>query len=214
MFSSNIMYNYIFKIIIIGDAGVGKSNILLQFIEKEFQKIHDMTLGVEFGSKVISADGKKYKLQIWDTAGQEAFRSITRSYYRGSIGCLLVYDVSQKSTFDNVKTWYDDIKQYAPSNIVVTLIGNKSDLKDREVSAQEGQQFADKYNIGFFETSALTGSHVNDTFIDMSIRIQKEIDEGKIVISTGANGAVRLGNTKESKINLSLSNPVNGSCSC
>ena len=158
MFLSNPVYNYIFKIIIIGDPGVGKSNLLLQFTEREFQKVHDMTLGVEFGSKVITANHKKYKLQIWDTAGQEVFKSITRSYYRGSIGCLLVYDVTNRDSFDNIKNWYDDIKQYAPSNIIVTLIGNKIDLVDlskREVSFQEGKEFAEKNKIGFFEKLVL-----------------------------------------------------------
>jgi Ras-related protein Rab-2A len=211
---SNSFYNYIFKIIIIGDPGVGKSNILLQFTEKEFQKIHDMTLGVEFGSKIISAGGKKYKLQIWDTAGQEAFKSITRSYYRGSIGCLLVYDVTNRTTFENIKNWLDDIKQYAPSNIVVTLIGNKIDLNQRKVTYEEGHEFAEKNKIGFFETSALDGTNINDTFIDISIRIQQSIDCGKIIISTGNNGAVKLGNINPIKIGGIGISSESGSCSC
>lgn len=105
--------------------GVGKSCLLLQFTDKRFQPVHDLTIGVEFGARMITIDGKQIKLQIWDTAGQEAFRSITRSYYRGAAGALLVYDITRRETFSHLTTWLDDARQHSNSNMVIMLIGNK-----------------------------------------------------------------------------------------
>lgn len=106
-------------------AGVGKSCLLLQFTDKRFQPVHDLTIGVEFGARMITIDGKQIKLQIWDTAGQEAFRSITRSYYRGAAGALLVYDITRRETFNHLTTWLEDARQHSNSNMVIMLIGNK-----------------------------------------------------------------------------------------
>lgn len=105
--------------------GVGKSCLLLQFTDKRFQPVHDLTIGVEFGARMITIDGKQIKLQIWDTAGQEAFRSITRSYYRGAAGALLVYDITRRETFNHLTTWLEDARQHSNSNMVIMLIGNK-----------------------------------------------------------------------------------------
>lgn len=105
--------------------GVGKSCLLLQFTDKRFQPVHDLTIGVEFGARMITIDSKQIKLQIWDTAGQEAFRSITRSYYRGAAGALLVYDITRRETFNHLTTWLDDARQHSNSNMVIMLIGNK-----------------------------------------------------------------------------------------
>ena len=124
-------YAYLFKYIIIGDTGVGKSCLLLQFTDKRFQPVHDLTIGVEFGARMITHDQKQIKLQIWDTAGQEAFRSITRSYYRGAAGALLVYDITRRDTFNHLTTWLEDARQHSNSNMVIMLIGNKSDLESR-----------------------------------------------------------------------------------
>uniref|UniRef100_A0AAY5K1M6 RAB2A, member RAS oncogene family n=1 Tax=Esox lucius TaxID=8010 RepID=A0AAY5K1M6_ESOLU len=118
-------YAYLFKYIIIGDTGVGKSCLLLQFTDKRFQPVHDLTIGVEFGARMITIDGKQIKLQIWDTAGQESFRSITRSYYRGAAGALLVYDITRRDTFNHLTTWLEDARQHSNSNMVIMLIGNK-----------------------------------------------------------------------------------------
>ena len=106
-------------------SGVGKSCLLLQFTDKRFQPVHDLTIGVEFGARMITIDGKQIKLQIWDTAGQEAFRSITRSYYRGAAGALLVYDITRRETFNHLTTWLEDARQHSNSNMVIMLIGNK-----------------------------------------------------------------------------------------
>merc|ERR1712093_504912 len=148
-------YAYLFKYIIIGDTGVGKSCLLLQFTDRRFQPIHDLTIGVEFGARMITIDKKQIKLQIWDTAGQESFRSITRSYYRGAAGALLVYDITRRETFNHLANWLEDARQHANPNMTIMLIGNKSDLTHRRaVSREEGEAFAEKYGLVFMETSA------------------------------------------------------------
>lgn len=119
------------RYIIIGDTGVGKSCLLLQFTDKRFQPVHDLTIGVEFGARLVNIDGKQIKLQIWDTAGQESFRSITRSYYRGAAGALLVYDITRRETFDHLASWLEDARQHANPNMTIMLIGNKADLSVR-----------------------------------------------------------------------------------
>ncbi|GAM27307.1 hypothetical protein SAMD00019534_104820 [Acytostelium subglobosum LB1] len=134
------MYAFLFKYIVIGDTGVGKSCLLLQFTDKRFQPVHDLTIGVEFGARMINIDNKPIKLQIWDTAGQESFRSITRSYYRGSAGALLVYDITRRETFDHLTCWLKEARYYANNNMTIILIGNKSDLEQkRAVSYEEGE---------------------------------------------------------------------------
>jgi len=172
-------YAYLFKYIIIGDTGVGKSCLLLQFTDKRFQPVHDLTIGVEFGARMITIDGKQVKLQIWATAGQESFRSITRSYYRGAAGALLVYDITRRDTFNHLTTWLEDAKQHSNSNMVIMLIGNKSDLEaDRVVSVDEGKGLAEEYGVQFFETSALTGSNVESMFTALATTIKRRrIDE-------------------------------------
>jgi len=121
-------YKYLFKYIIVGDTAVGKSCLLLQFTDKRFQAQHDLTIGVEFGSRTITIEQNQVKLQIWDTAGQEKFRSITRSYYRGAAGALLVYDVTRRETFEHVAGWLEDCVKYSSQSIVIMLIGNKVSL--------------------------------------------------------------------------------------
>ena len=122
---------------------MGKSCLLLQFTDKRFQPVHDLTIGVEFGARMVSIDGKQIKLQIWDTAGQESFRSITRSYYRGAAGALLVYDITRRETFEHLASWLEDARQHANPAMTIMLIGNKADLGHRRaVSTEEGEQFA------------------------------------------------------------------------
>jgi Ras-related protein Rab-2A len=124
-------YAYLFKYIIVGDTGVGKSCALLQFTDERFQPVHDLTIGVEFGAKMITIENRQIKLQIWDTAGQESFRSITRSYYRGAASALLMYDITRRETFNHLTRWLEEINKNSNSNIVIMLIGNKSDLEHR-----------------------------------------------------------------------------------
>lgn len=158
-------YDYLFKILIIGDTSVGKSSMLVRFADNSFSGSYISTIGVDFKIKTVNVDNNVVKLQIWDTAGQERFRTITQSYYKGSNGIIVVYDISNKDSFDNIKNWMVDIVKYASQNIQLFLIGNKSDLDtQRQVSVEEGQQFATSRNMIFFETSAKNGLNVTTVF--------------------------------------------------
>uniref|UniRef100_A0A3Q4C0C1 Uncharacterized protein n=1 Tax=Mola mola TaxID=94237 RepID=A0A3Q4C0C1_MOLML len=182
-------YAYLFKYIIIGDT-VGKSCLLLQFTDKRFQPVHDLTI-VEFGARMITIDGKQIKLQIWDTAGQESFRSITRSYYRGAAGALLVYDIT-RDTFNHLTTWLEDARQHSNSNMVIMLIGNKDLESRREVKKEEGEAFAREHGLIFMETSAKTASNVEEAFINTAKEIYEKIQEGVFDINNEANG-IKIG---------------------
>eukprot|EP00730_Choanoeca_flexa_P002471 TRINITY_DN11062_c0_g1_i2.p1 TRINITY_DN11062_c0_g1~~TRINITY_DN11062_c0_g1_i2.p1 ORF type:complete len:220 (+),score=33.70 TRINITY_DN11062_c0_g1_i2:711-1370(+) len=182
-------YSYLFKYIIIGDTGVGKSCLLLQFTDKRFQPVHDLTIGVEFGARMVTIDSKQIKLQIWDTAGQESFRSITRSYYRGAAGALLVYDITRRETFNHLSTWLEDARSHSNPNMVIMLIGNKTDLDSkRAVTRDEGEQFAREHNLLFMETSAKTATHVEEAFIQTAQSIHQKIQEGIFDIKNEMNG--------------------------
>ncbi|KAG6423760.1 hypothetical protein SASPL_114163 [Salvia splendens] len=172
-------YAYLFKYIIIGDTGVGKSCLLLQFTDKRFQPVHDLTIGVEFGARMITIESKPIKLQIWDTAGQESFRSITRSYYRGAAGALLVYDITRRETFNHLASWLEDARQHASMNMTIMLIGNKCDLAHRRaVSTEEGEQFAKENGLVFMEASAKTAQNVEEAFVQTASTIYKKIQDG------------------------------------
>ena len=167
-----------FKYIIIGDAAVGKSNLLLRYAHGQFKPEYQLTIGVEFGAKNVEIRNKIYRIQIWDTAGQENFRSITRAYYKNSVCALVVYDISSRDSFNNVSTWIDDCKNQSPKTIFMVLVGNKSDLEDRrQVSKDEGQELADKYGIQFYETSAKTGDNVESIFYNSADEIAKKIEQ-------------------------------------
>ncbi|KAI0982590.1 hypothetical protein GJ496_007575 [Pomphorhynchus laevis] len=187
--NSPFNYSYIFKYIIIGDMGVGKSCVLHYFTERKFIPDCPHTIGVEFGTRIIEVGEHKIKLQIWDTAGQERFRAVTRSYYRGSAGCLLVYDITRRQTFNNLITWLTDAKALTSNNTVILLIGNKSDLEtQRDVSYDEAKSFADEHGLVFFETSARTGENVESAFLDIASNIYKKIKEGSIDINAAETG--------------------------
>lgn len=172
---------YTFKYIIIGESGVGKSCLLLQFTDKRFEPLFDMTIGVEFGARTIQINNQEVKLQIWDTAGQESFRSITRSYYRGACGALLVFDVTNRSSFQSLQGWLDDALANCNVNITVMLVGNKADLESkRDVSKEEAQNFAAQHGITYIETSAKTAANVDAAFIQTAQQIYDKVERGEL----------------------------------
>jgi len=174
-------YDFLFKFLVIGNAGTGKSCLLHQFIENKFKSESSHTIGVEFGSKVINCTGKSIKLQIWDTAGQERFRSVTRSYYRGAAGALLVYDISSRDTYNALANWLTDARTLASPEIVIVLVGNKKDLEtDREVTFLEASRFAQENELMFLETSARTGENVEETFLKCARTILSKIESGQL----------------------------------
>eukprot|EP01111_Echinosteliopsis_oligospora_P005591 TRINITY_DN1904_c0_g1_i1.p1 TRINITY_DN1904_c0_g1~~TRINITY_DN1904_c0_g1_i1.p1 ORF type:complete len:219 (+),score=44.46 TRINITY_DN1904_c0_g1_i1:92-748(+) len=163
--SSQEEYDYLYKVVLIGDSGVGKSNLLSRFTRNEFNLETKSTIGVEFATRSIQTEGKTVKAQIWDTAGQERYRAITSAYYRGAVGALLVYDISKHATFKNVERWLQELRENADRNIVIMLVGNKSDLRHlREVPTDEAKEFSEKNKLSFIETSALDSSNVESVF--------------------------------------------------
>ncbi|XP_071763264.1 RAB11a, member RAS oncogene family, like [Centroberyx gerrardi] len=158
-------YDYLFKVVLIGDSGVGKSNLLSRFTRNEFNLESKSTIGVEFATRSIQVEGKTIKAQIWDTAGQERYRAITSAYYRGAVGALLVYDIAKHLTYENAERWLKELQDHADSNIVIMLVGNKSDLRHlRAVPTDEAKAFAEKHGLSFLETSALDSSNVELAF--------------------------------------------------
>ncbi|KAI8348710.1 small GTPase [Mortierella sp. GBAus27b] len=158
-------YDYLFKVVLIGDSGVGKSNLVSRFTRNEFNLESKSTIGVEFTTRSIQVDTKTIKAQIWDTAGQERYRAITSAYYRGAVGALLVYDIAKHQTYENVSRWLKELRDHADTNIVIMLVGNKSDLRHlRAVPTDEAKQFAAENGLSFIETSALDASNVELSF--------------------------------------------------
>jgi small GTP-binding protein len=157
--------DFVVKIVLIGDSGVGKTNLLAQFTRGQFNPDSKSTIGVEFATKTIELEGKTIKAQIWDTAGQERYRAITSAYYRGAIGALLLYDVTSALTFQSLTRWLQELRENADSNIVVMLVGNKCDLQElRAASTDEGVGFAKTESLLFIETSALDATNVQESF--------------------------------------------------
>ncbi|KAG6787429.1 ras-related protein RABA5e [Populus alba x Populus x berolinensis] len=156
---------YLFKIVVIGDSAVGKSNLLSRFARNEFDSNSKATIGVEFQTQVVDIDGKEIKAQIWDTAGQERFRAVTSAYYRGAVGALIVYDITRRTSFDSVKRWLDELGTHCDTAIARMLVGNKCDLDSiREVSRDEGKSLAEEESLFFMETSALDSTNVEAAF--------------------------------------------------
>ena len=213
-------YDYLFKVVLIGDSGVGKSNLLSRFTRNEFNLESKSTIGVEFATKSIQSEGKTIKAQIWDTAGQERYRAITSAYYRGAVGALLVYDISKHGTFENVERWLKELRDHAEANIVVMLVGNKSDLKHlRGVETDEAMSFAEQHSLAFIETSALDSTGVDTAFQRILTEIYRLMSRRNIAADDGAGGGggltagqtIALGrgagaNKKEA--------PAGGACGC
>ncbi|KAK8625400.1 hypothetical protein V6N13_090272 [Hibiscus sabdariffa] len=189
-------YDYLFKVVLIGDSGVGKSNLLSRFTRNEFCLESKSTIGVEFATRTLQVEGRTVKAQIWDTAGQERYRAITSAYYRGALGALLVYNVTKPTTFENVSRWLKELRDHADSNIMIMLIGNKTDLKHlRAVAAEDGQSFAEKEGLSFIETSALEATNVEKAFQTILSEIYRIISKKSLSSDEPATASIKEGKT-------------------
>jgi small GTP-binding protein len=195
-------YDYLFKIVLVGDVGVGKSNLLSRFTKDEFNSASQSTIGVQFATKTVEHSEKSIKVQIWDTAGEERYRAITSAYYRGAVGALLVYDVSERGTFDNLERWLEELRQHADPNVVTMLVGNKSDLR-RAADQEDAMAFAEQHNLAWIETSAKDAINVETAFL----RLVSEIYD---LLNT------KMPNERDSfQLTTGQVNPPGGSsCSC
>ncbi|XP_067135075.1 ras-related protein Rab-37-like isoform X2 [Centruroides vittatus] len=179
----------IHKTILVGDSGVGKTSLLVQFDQGKFQTgSFSATVGIGFTNKIVNVDETKVKLQIWDTAGQERFRSVTHAYYRDAHALLLLYDVTNKTSFDNTRAWLGEINEYAQDDVVIMLIGNKADVSaEREVKYEDGERLAKEYGVTFMETSAKTGMNVDLAFMAVARELlynqTKEPDEARFNVA-------------------------------
>lgn len=187
------MSDFLFKLLVIGDSSVGKSSLLLRFTDNVFHQYYASTIGVDFKVRTLDVDGSTVKLQVWDTAGQEQFRTLASSYYRGAHGILVVYDITSEKTFGSISYWLDNVERFGGESVTKLLIGNKSDLEARrKISTESGQQFADEHDMRFVETSAKSCENVEEVFL----RIAKEI---KAVVFPAPylaeSNSIRLGDT-------------------
>jgi len=195
-------YDYLFKLLLIGDSGVGKSCLLLRFADDTYTQSYISTIGVDFKIRTIELEGKTCKLQIWDTAGQERFRTITSSYYRGAHGIIIVYDCTDKESFQNVKHWISEIDKYANEQVKKLLVGNKCDLSSKKlVSYDEGRELAESLGISFLETSAKNSHNVEQSFQLMAGEIKQQVKQvtrndtgsmsqtGRIITSDSGSGS-------------------------
>ncbi|CAH9058839.1 unnamed protein product [Cuscuta europaea] len=206
-------YDYLFKVVLIGDSGVGKSNLLSRFTRNEFCLESKSTIGVEFATRTLEVEGRTVKAQIWDTAGQERYRAITSAYYRGALGALLVYDVTKPTTFENVSRWLKELRDHADSNIVITLIGNKADLAHlRAVTTEDSQSYAEKEGLSFIETSALEATNVEKAFHTILSEIYRTISKKSLSSEEPAIG-VNIKGGKTLDVSAQDSNTKKPCCS-
>nr|pir hypothetical protein D1037.4 - Caenorhabditis elegans [Caenorhabditis elegans] len=180
-------YDYLFKLLLIGDSGVGKTCVLFRFSDDSFNNSFISTIGIDFKIRTIELDGKKIKLQIWDTAGQERFRTITTAYYRGAMGIILVYDITNERSFENIKNWIRNIEEHAASDVERMIIGNKCDIEERrEVSRDRGEQLAIEYGTKFLETSAKANLNIDEAFFTLARDIKSKMEQNEMRAATGA----------------------------
>ena len=188
----SIQFHYLLKYIIIGNSSVGKSNLLLKFAHNKFLDEYQATIGVEFGAKNVEIDNKIFRVQIWDTAGQENFRSITRAYYKNSVCALIVFDINNEDTFDSVQSWIQECKLQTPKTVTMILVGNKCDLECK-VDRNKAKELAEENKMLYFETSAKTGKGVDELFKKSAAKIKDNIEKNYYDLTNESCG-VKIGN--------------------
>ena len=184
----------LYKILLLGDSSVGKTCFLMRYSDNTFQEIHMSTIGLDYKLKNVQLDdGKIVKIQIWDTAGQDRFRSITKNYYKGAHGIILIYDVTSRKTYENIRNWVTQIKEEVSEKVTIILVGNKiDDEKNRKVTTEEGQNMAKECGLDFFETSAKSGVNIDSTFNEL---VKKTVEKYSKVDGKGD----KLNNRKSGK---------------
>jgi len=193
-------YDYLFKLLLIGDSGVGKTCLLFRFSDDAFNTTFISTIGIDFKIKTVEVDGKKIKLQIWDTAGQERFHTITTSYYRGAMGIMLVYDITQEKTFDNIAKWLRNIDEHASEGVERMILGNKCDMESkRMVNKEKGEGIAREHAIKFFETSAKDNICVEEAFMQLTQDILRKHQAGNTQEQASTGVVIEKDNSQKSR---------------
>jgi len=210
-------FDHLFKIVLVGDSGVGKSNLLSRFTKNVFTLDEKSTIGVEFATRIISMeDGKNIKMQVWDTAGQERYRAITKAYYRGALGALLVYDITQMESFTNVERWLKELKTHSNREIVLIVVGNKKDMADdnpsaRQVTSEMATEMGTRLGVQVIEASAKSGENVDKCFV----KVAKSIYDASCIQTTGASFTDKS-STQQSQstggVNLTKKQEKSGCC--
>lgn len=196
--SGDDSFDFLFKVVLIGDCGTGKTCVVQRFKSGTFIERHGSTIGVDFSMKTVIVDGKKVKLQIWDTAGQERFRTITQSYYRSANGIIIVYDITKRSSFLSLQRWIEEVRRYTATNVMLVLVGNKCDLETlREVEFAEAEAMCEYIPEILFvlEASAKENTNIDDAFMCLATELKRRHD-GSAYPEGGDNDTVRLGESK------------------
>ena len=196
-------YEFMFKVVLVGDMSVGKTNIIAKYLKNDFSEDYKTTIGVEFHSKIAKVEGHVVKAQIWDTCGQERFKSITDSYYRRAKGAFVVYDITRKNTFESVDSWISALRSAADKNLNIIIIGNKSDLEDqRQVETEQGEEKAQNNEAAFMETSAYSGDNIDKAFDNMITDVYNKCKSemlANVEIDIGKSKDINLNQNKEDK---------------
>ena len=202
-------YEMMFKVVLVGDSFVGKTNIMSKYLKNEFHDDSKATVGVEFGSKQFNIDGHTIKAQIWDTAGQERYKAITSAYYKGAKGAFVVYDITRKGSFESVEKWVNDLKAAADKSLTIILVGNKCDLEDqRQVTKEQGEEKANHLELAFMETSAFSGENLAKAFELMIKQVYDKCHDE--ILAEGDEDIIEGGQD----INLSKKNENAGTKGC
>jgi small GTP-binding protein len=210
-------YSMIFKMILIGDSGVGKTNILNRYINNTFSETTKSTVGVELGTKVEEYNNTKIKVQIWDTAGQERYKSITKTYYKGAKGAFIVYDITKKDSFKNIDKWIQDLREFGEDDAAILIVGNKSDLEEsREVTTDEVKKKAEVYKMAYCETSALKSKNINYAFQTLIKLVAEKMENKKNEENKYGNqsNVISTGVSLETKIIAADNRPKNKNGYC